>query len=126
MDEFTNIGDMAEVLGAVASGIAIGQLAASIARSIIAIKEGRSQVQDAPAEIGNLIRQIDSLNRILQHIEDDQSREDIKKQTWPWVRVEQLGTIFFCPGYHPEKFLLGRVSSIKNLNGNGITQLILE
>ena len=29
-------------------------------------------------------------------------------------------------GYHPEHFLLGRVSSIKNLNGNGITQLILE
>jgi len=28
---------------------------------------------------------------------------------------------FFCPGYHPEHFLLGRVSSIKNLNGNGIT-----
>ena len=79
MDEFTNIGDIAEVLGAVASGIAIGQLAASIARSIIAIKEGWSQVQDAPSEIDNLIRQIDSLNRILQHIEDDQSREDIKK-----------------------------------------------
>jgi hypothetical protein len=68
---------MAEIFGAVASGIAIGQLAASIAKSIIAIKEGWSQVQDAPAEINNLIRQIDSLNLILQHIEDDQSREDI-------------------------------------------------
>ena len=43
------------------------------------------------------------------------------RQTWPWVRVEPLGTIFFCPGYHPEQFLLGRVSSIKNLNGNSIT-----
>jgi len=68
---------MAEILGAVASGIAITQLAASITRSIIMIKESWSQVQDAPVEINNLIRQIDSLNLILQHIEDDQSREDM-------------------------------------------------
>ena len=43
------------------------------------------------------------------------------RQTWPWVRVELLGTIFFCPGYYLEQFLLGRVSFIKNLNGNSIT-----
>ncbi|KAH8779025.1 hypothetical protein BGZ57DRAFT_822086 [Hyaloscypha finlandica] len=68
---------MAEICGAMASGIAIAQLAASITKSIITIKESWSQVQDAPVEINNLIRQIDSLNLILQHIEDDQSREDM-------------------------------------------------
>ncbi|KAN0109982.1 ankyrin [Hyaloscypha variabilis] len=68
---------MAEIIGTVASGIAIAQLAASIANSIVAIKEGWSQVQDAPAEVDNLMRQIDSLNLILQHIEHDQSQEDL-------------------------------------------------
>ena len=68
---------MAEIIGTVASGIAIAQLATSIANSIVAIKEGWSQVQDAPAEVDNLMRQIDSLNLILQHIEQDQSQEDL-------------------------------------------------
>jgi 23S rRNA A2030 N6-methylase RlmJ len=80
---------MAEVLGTMASGIAIYQLATSIARSIIAIKQGWSQVQDAPTEINNLIRQIDSLNLILQHIQDDQSQEDIPQLSSANLCVQQ-------------------------------------
>jgi hypothetical protein len=80
---------MAEIFGAMASGIAIAQLAASITKSIITIKESWSQVQDAPVEINNLIRQIDSLNLILQHIEDDQSRKDMPQLSAANLCVQQ-------------------------------------
>jgi len=42
-----------------------------------------------------------------------------KMQTWPWVWVTPLGTIFYRPGYHPGQLLLGIVPSIKNRDGKG-------
>jgi hypothetical protein len=33
-----------------------------------------------------------------------QMRSGKIRQTWPWVQVEPLGTIFFCPGYHLGNF----------------------
>ncbi|CZR60584.1 uncharacterized protein PAC_10480 [Phialocephala subalpina] len=68
---------MADVLGVVASGIAVAQLASSIASSIIKLKGFWSQINDAPAEINHLIRRIDSLNFMLQHMQHDQSQQGI-------------------------------------------------
>ncbi len=68
---------MAEVIGAVASGIAIAQLAGSIASSIIKLKGFWSQMNDAPAEISHLLRQLDSFNLILQHMQHDQPEQNI-------------------------------------------------
>ena len=64
---------MAEVLGAVASGIAVGQLAGQVASSIIKLKHYWDQVKDASEEIRHLMLEIDSLNLILGHIGDDVS-----------------------------------------------------
>jgi hypothetical protein len=62
---------MAEVLGIITSGLAIGQLIGSITSSIIKLKEHWDQVKDAPGEIQSLLLEIDSLNLILSHIEQD-------------------------------------------------------
>ncbi len=64
---------MAEILGVVSSGIAVAQLASSIATSIIALKSYFKQIKDAPAELQNLVEEIESLNVILSHIAADQS-----------------------------------------------------
>ncbi|KAG4440189.1 hypothetical protein IFR05_004334 [Cadophora sp. M221] len=76
---------MAEVLGVVASGIAVTQLAGQVRKSIIMLKEYWDQVQEAPAEIKYLLREIDSLNLILSHIQDDQAT-----QTTGGIRVDNL------------------------------------
>lgn len=68
---------MAEVLGIIASGMAVGQLAVSITSSIIKLKEYWDQVKDAPGEILQLLLEIDSLNLILSHIEQDRNRAGI-------------------------------------------------
>jgi hypothetical protein len=65
---------MAEVLGIIASGIAVGQLARSITSSIIKLKEHWDHVKDVSGEIRQLLLEIDSLNLILSHAEQDQSR----------------------------------------------------
>jgi hypothetical protein len=65
---------MAEALGVVASGIAVAQLATQVASSIIKLKNYCEHIKDVPSEIGHL-REIDSLNLILCHIQDDQARQ---------------------------------------------------
>jgi hypothetical protein len=65
---------MAEVLGIIASGIAVGQLAGSITSNIVKLKEYWDQVKDVTGEIRQLLLEIDSLNLILSHIEQDQNR----------------------------------------------------
>jgi hypothetical protein len=66
---------MAEVLGLVASGISVAQLASGVTNNIIKLRDYWKQVKDAPAELNHLLREIDSLNLILSHIQDDQSNQ---------------------------------------------------
>jgi hypothetical protein len=65
---------MAEVLGVVASGIAVEQLAGYVASSVIKPKGYWDEVKDAPDQIRHLLLEIDSLNLILSHIGDDISK----------------------------------------------------
>jgi hypothetical protein len=62
---------MAEVLGVVASGIAVAQIAGQITGSIVKLKSYWDQIEKAPAEINHLLREIESLNLILQHMQED-------------------------------------------------------
>ena len=64
---------MAEVLGVLASGIATGQLAGEVTKSVIKLKSYWDRVRDAPEDIRHLLLEIDSLNLILCHISDDLS-----------------------------------------------------
>lgn len=64
---------MAELVGLVASGISIAQLASQVGGCIIKLKGYWGQVQQAPDDIAHLLREIDSLNLILSHIQNDQS-----------------------------------------------------
>ncbi|CZR56313.1 uncharacterized protein PAC_06201 [Phialocephala subalpina] len=68
---------MAEVLGIVASGIAVGQLASEVTSSIITLKGYWDQVKEATSEIRQLLLELDSLNLILRHIQNDQHRENV-------------------------------------------------
>lgn len=63
---------MAEVVGIVASGVSIGGLAGQITASIIKLKSFWDQVQDAPADIRDLIEELEDLNYLLADIEDEQ------------------------------------------------------
>lgn len=79
---------MAEVLGTVASGAAVGQLAGEITSSIIKLKGYWDQVKDAPGEIRQLLLEIDSLNSILRHIEQDQNQAGLSELS-PKICVKQ-------------------------------------
>jgi hypothetical protein len=65
---------IAEVIGLVASGISIVQIAGQAAGSIIKIKGFWDQVKAAPDDINHLLREVDSFSLILQHIRDDLTR----------------------------------------------------
>jgi hypothetical protein len=64
---------MAEVLGVIASGVAISQLASQVTSSIIKLNKCWDKIKEAPDDIRQLILEIDSLNLILRHIGDDLS-----------------------------------------------------
>lgn len=70
---------MAEVLGVVASGIAVAQIAGQITGSIVKIRSYWSQVEKAPAEINYLLREIESINLMLQHMQDDRSQQSLQQ-----------------------------------------------
>ena len=63
---------MAEAIGVVASGIAIGTLATGITSSIVKLKSYWDQVQDAPEDVRDLIEELEDLSYLLADIEDDQ------------------------------------------------------
>lgn len=67
---------MAELVGLIASGISIAQLATQVGGCIVKLKGYWSQVQQAPDNIAHLLREIESLNLILSHIQDDQCRAE--------------------------------------------------
>ncbi|KAF7948098.1 uncharacterized protein EAE97_003509 [Botrytis byssoidea] len=64
---------MAEVLGTVASGIGVAQLAGNLASSIIKLKGYWDEIQDAPNDISFLAREIDSHHLILRSILESQA-----------------------------------------------------
>jgi hypothetical protein len=57
--------NMAEVIGIVASGISIAQIAGQVASSIVKIKNFWDQVKAAPDDINHLLREVDSFSLIL-------------------------------------------------------------
>ena len=68
---------MAEAIGVVASGIAIGSLAASITSSIVKLKSYWDQIQNAPEDIHDLIEELEVLSHLLADIADDQEENSM-------------------------------------------------
>ncbi|TVY92243.1 hypothetical protein LAWI1_G003220 [Lachnellula willkommii] len=66
---------MAETLGVVAGGIAVTQFSAQVASGVMKLKNYWEQVKNVPAEMSYLLREIESLNLILCHIQDDQASQ---------------------------------------------------
>jgi hypothetical protein len=62
---------MAEVVGLIASGINIGQLASQIADSVMELKRLWNLVREAPSDIKDHVTQVESINLILSHIQRD-------------------------------------------------------
>lgn len=74
---------MAEVIGLIASGISIAQLAGQVTSSTLKLKAYWSQIQEAPVDIKILVREIECLGGILGKIGEkidtesgDQREED--------------------------------------------------
>ncbi|KAM0797736.1 hypothetical protein BDR22DRAFT_862168 [Usnea florida] len=65
---------MAEAIGVVASGIAIGSLAAGITSSIVKLKSYWDQVQNAPEDMHDLFEELEVLGHLLADIADDQQK----------------------------------------------------
>lgn len=65
---------MAEVLGTIASGIAIGDLAVKLGTSIKKLRGYWEEVKEAPSSISFLIRRIELTSSILTDIEHDQAK----------------------------------------------------
>jgi hypothetical protein len=61
---------MAEVIGVVASGISIAQLAGQVTACTLKLKAYWDEIKEAPTEIKYLVREIDALSLILSQIED--------------------------------------------------------
>lgn len=68
---------MAETIGVVASGIAIGSLAAGITSSIVKLKSYWDQVQNAPDDIHDLIEELEVFSHLLADIADDQQQNSM-------------------------------------------------
>jgi hypothetical protein len=60
---------MAEVLGVVASGIAVGQLATSIASGVTKLRKLWNEVQSAPQRIAFLVDELEMLSEVLADTE---------------------------------------------------------
>ncbi|TGO64492.1 hypothetical protein BOTNAR_0088g00220 [Botryotinia narcissicola] len=71
---------MAEVLGTIASGISIAQLAGNLASSIIKLKNYWDQIQDAPDDIAFLVQEIESYHAILRSILEKQAQLTVSCQ----------------------------------------------
>ncbi|KAH8819424.1 hypothetical protein F5884DRAFT_848747 [Xylogone sp. PMI_703] len=63
---------MAEIVGVVASGIAIGQVIASITASLIKLKQLWGEIRDVPDDLMNLVNEIEVICLILAESEDQE------------------------------------------------------
>ncbi|KAH8801458.1 hypothetical protein F5884DRAFT_862155 [Xylogone sp. PMI_703] len=70
---------MAEILGAIASGISIGALAGQVALSIVKLKSIINDIKDAPEDIKILIDEIEDVQLLISDIENDQAHNPYAK-----------------------------------------------
>ena len=68
---------MAEAIGVIASGIAVGSLAAGITSSIVKLKSYWDQVQNAPEDMHDLLEELEVLGHLLADIADDQQQNSM-------------------------------------------------
>ena len=61
----------------VASGITIGALAASIAKSVVKLKACWEAIQDASDDIHFLVKRVEILSLVLRDIQDDQTQNPV-------------------------------------------------
>ena len=61
----------------VASGITIGALAASIAKSVVKLKACWEAIQDASDDIHFLVKRVELLSLVLRDIQDDQTQNPV-------------------------------------------------
>ncbi|KAG0646159.1 hypothetical protein D0Z07_8120 [Hyphodiscus hymeniophilus] len=73
---------MAEIVGVVASGIAVAQLAGQLTSSIVKLKGFWDHISEIPDEIRQLSRQIELLNFILCRVKDDVYSPESSKDTY--------------------------------------------
>lgn len=73
---------MAEVLGAIASGIAIGQVAATTGIAVLRLKQLLDQVRDVPRSVSDLMEQIECLDPALWELEQSIGQDEIPSQLW--------------------------------------------
>jgi hypothetical protein len=66
---------MAEVLGVVASGIALGQLADRIIHSIRRLNEFWQSVRDAPRDLKNIVEELEMLGETLLELQNGLGRD---------------------------------------------------
>ena len=67
---------MAEILGVVASGIAVGQAAATITGSLLKLKELWSQVRDIPDDLTHLVHEIEIAYLVLAESKEQEQLVD--------------------------------------------------
>ena len=65
---------MAEIVGAVASGVSIGTLVVGVTSSIVKLKNCFDQVHDAPEDIMELIGELENIRFIFADVAENQRR----------------------------------------------------
>ncbi|XDG07273.1 hypothetical protein ABKA04_006888 [Annulohypoxylon sp. FPYF3050] len=73
---------MAEVLGVIASGIAIAQVAGTAAGAVVKLKKLWDEVKNVPERISDLMEQIDCLDPILWEAEQQVLQNRLPPQLW--------------------------------------------
>lgn len=92
---------MAEVLGTIASGIAVAQFAGNIIASSQKIRGFWKAMKDAPKKIGDMLEEIEMLGQVLLHLNDDlgQNKKHLKNQQVQGAEAEHKmtqGSLLHC------------------------------
>lgn len=69
----------------VASGITIGALAASIAKSVVKLKACWEAIQDASDDVHFLVKRVEILSLILRDMQDDQTQNPVSSPVTGWI-----------------------------------------
>ena len=73
---------MAEVLGVIASGIAIGQVATTTGIAILRLRRLLDEVRDVPRSVEDLMEQIECFDPALWELEQNMSTNEIPSDLW--------------------------------------------
>jgi len=73
---------MAEVVGLVASVIAIGQVATAVGKAVVRLKSLWDQVDDVPEQISDLLEELQLLDPMLKGIDKQLSLNSFPKEVW--------------------------------------------